>query len=255
MAGASAHAAALQVRAKALAIAGHLLEAAAQDLDIEGGTVHVRGTDRAVTLGEVARTVAGTAGYSLPPGITPGLEATEHVVIDDMAYANGTIVAEVEVDTGTGGVTIRRLVALHDCGRVVNPLLADGQILGGTAHGLGNALYEWMGYDADAQPVTTNLGEYLLVTATDMPQVELLRHESPSPLNALVVKGVGECGVIAVAPSVVSAIEDALSPFGVRIDHAPVTPMQVMTLIAAAEIGSAHVSTPVTAASRMPSSA
>ena len=232
MAGSSAHVAAVKVREKTLAIAAQLLEAAAQDLEIVGDHVRVKGVpDMKVGLAMVARAVAGTAGFSLPQGVAPGLEATEHVVIDDMAHANGTAVAEVEVDVETGRVDVLRFVAVHDCGRMVHPTLVDGQIAGGTAHGIGNALYEWMGYDADAQPVTTTFADYLLVTATEMPRVEIAHQESPSPLNPLGVKGVGECGVVPVTAAVASAVEDALSPFGVRIAQTPIFPAQIVKLI------------------------
>lgn len=232
IAGSSAHVAALKVREKALKIAGHILEASALDLEIEGDQIHVKGVPgMKVGLGTVARMVAGTAGFALPGGVTPGLEATEHVVIDDMTHANGTAVVEVEVDIETGAVDIRKFIAVHDCGRIINPMLVDGQILGGTAHGIGNALYEWMGYDDDAQPVTTNLGEYLLVTATEMPHIEIVHHESPTPLNPLGVKGIGECGVIPVTAAIMSAIEDALTPFGVHIAQSPLSPAQLLALI------------------------
>ncbi len=232
MAGSSAHVAAVKVREKTLAIAAQLLEAAAQDLEIVGDHVRVKGVpDMKVGLAMVARAVAGTAGFSLPQGMAPGLEATEQIVIDDMAHANGTAVAEVEVDVETGRVDVLRFVAVHDCGRMVHPTLVDGQIAGGTAHGIGNALYEWMGYDADAQPVTTTFADYLLVTATEMPRVEIAHLESPSPLNPLGVKGVGECGVVPVTAAVASAVEDALSPFGVRIAQTPIFPAQIVKLI------------------------
>jgi len=232
MAGSSAHVAAVKVREKTLAIAAQLLEAAAQDLEIVGDHVRVKGVpDMKVGLAMVARAVAGTAGFSLPQGVAPGLEATEQMVIDDMAHANGTAVAEVEVDVETGRVDVLRFVAVHDCGRMVHPTLVDGQIAGGTAHGIGNALYEWMGYDADAQPVTTTFADYLLVTATEMPRVEIAHQESPSPLNPLGVKGVGECGVVPVTAAVASAVEDALSPFGVRIAQTPIFPAQIVKLI------------------------
>jgi carbon-monoxide dehydrogenase large subunit len=232
LAGSSAHLAAVAVRKKALKIASHLLEADESELEIEHDRVRVVSShDRSVTLGQLARSVAGTAGYALPPEVTPGLEATEHLVIDDMAHANGAAVVEVEVDIETGRVEIRRFVGLHDCGRIVNPMLVEGQILGGTAHGIGNALYEWMGYDENAQPVTTNYGEYLLVTATEMPHVENHYRESPSPLNPLGVKGVGECGVVPVTAAIASAVEDALTPFGVRITQTPIFPAQLVRLI------------------------
>ncbi len=232
LAGSSAHLAAIAVRDKALKIAAHLLSASASDLEFSGDGVRVRDRpDSCVTLGEIARSVAGTAGYSLPPGVTPGLEATEHLVIDDMAHANGTVVAEVEVDLETGAVKILKFTGLHDCGRIINPQLVEGQIVGGTAHGLGNALFEWMGYDENAQPVTTNFGEYLLMTATEMPHIDNFYRQSPSPLNPLGVKGVGECGVVPVAAAIVSAVEDALAPFGIFISHAPIFPAQLVALI------------------------
>ena len=113
-------------------------------------------------------------------------------------------------------------------------MLVEGQILGGTAHGLGNALFEWMGYDENAQPVTTNYGEYLLMTATEMPHIDNFYRETPSPLNPLGVKGVGECGVVPVTAAIASAIEDALSPFGVIIAHAPIFPARLAAMIAQA---------------------
>jgi carbon-monoxide dehydrogenase large subunit len=167
--------------------------------------------------------------------MAPGLEATEHVVIDPMAYANGTAAVEVEVDVETGGVRIEKFVLVHDCGRIIHPLIVDGQLVGGVAHGIGNALFEWMGYDDNAQPVTATLADYLLVTATEMPHIELAHHESPTPLNPLGVKGVGECGVIPVAPAVISAVEDALTPFGVRIGRTPVSPADIVSMISTGE--------------------
>ncbi|MEE9195425.1 MAG: molybdopterin cofactor-binding domain-containing protein, partial [Alphaproteobacteria bacterium] len=175
--------------------------------------------------------MAGTPGYSLPGGMGPGLEATEHVILDSKAFASGTAVAEVEVDIETGGVVILNYVLAHDCGRIINPMLVDGQAIGGTAHGIGNALYEWMGYDENGQPLTTNLADYLLVTATEMPRIDLIHHCSPSPLNPLGVKGVGECGVVPAPGAIISAVEDALAPFGVHIDRAPISPPEIVALI------------------------
>jgi carbon-monoxide dehydrogenase large subunit len=234
MAGNSAHLAAVKVRAKALAIAAHLLEAAEEDLEIVGDKVRVTGApDLNVGLAQVARAVAGIPGYSLPPGIAPGLEASEQMVGDAMAYTNGCAVAEVEVDPETGHVAILRFVIAHDCGRAINPMIVEGQVLGGVAHGVGNALFEWMGFDDAAQPVTTTLGEYLLVTATEMPPVELLHLESPSPLNPLGVKGVGESGTIPTPAAIVSAIENALAPFAVTIGQAPIRPHEIVALVRA----------------------
>ena len=231
-AGSSAHLAARKVRQKAIKVAALLLKASEQDLEIVGGEVSVKGASgMKIGLGRIAHTVAGTPGYALPGEIEPGMEATEYFVVDDMAYANGSAVAEVEVDIETGAVRILRYVLAHDCGRILHPKIVDGQILGGAAHGIGNALYEMMRFDGDGQPLTTNLGEYLLVTATEMPPVEIIHVESPSPLNPLGVKGVGECGVVPAPAAILSAVEDALAPFGVRVTRAPLFPAEIVALI------------------------
>ncbi|MEE8140642.1 MAG: molybdopterin cofactor-binding domain-containing protein, partial [Alphaproteobacteria bacterium] len=235
-AGTSAHVAAGKVREKAFQIAAHVLDSPVEDLQFDGAEIHVK--DRPgrianvkVSLGDLAHAMAGTPGYTLPGGMGPGLEATEHVILDSKAFASGTAVAEVEVDIETGGVVILNYVLAHDCGRIINPMLVDGQAIGGTAHGIGNALYEWMGYDENGQPLTTNLADYLLVTATEMPRIDLIHHCSPSPLNPLGVKGVGECGVVPAPGAIISAVEDALAPFGVHIDRAPISPPEIVALI------------------------
>jgi carbon-monoxide dehydrogenase large subunit len=232
LAGTSAHTASLKVRNKLIRVASHLLEAAEQDLELDGRSVHVKGVkEMKVDFAKVASAVAGTAGYSLPGGVEPGLEATDSVVIDPMTYANGSAVTEVEVDVETGAVRIVKLVFVHDCGRILHPMIVDGQLIGGIAHGIGNALFEWMRYDDDGQPLTGTLADYLLVTATEMPPVELAHHESPTPLNPLGIKGVGECGVIPIAPAVISAVEDALSPFGARITRTPIMPSDIVAAL------------------------
>ena len=231
VAGTSAHVAAVKVREKALKVASQLLEASQEDLEIIDGDVVVRGTDMRISLGDVANAVAGTPGYALPEGTEPGLEATENVVLDNLAFANGTNVIEVEVDPDTGGVKILKFILAHDSGVIINPMMADGQIFGSAAHGIGNSLFEWMGYDDDANPVTTNFGEYLLVTATEMPHVQVIHHESPSPLNPLGVKGVGECGVVPTPAAVISAVENALQPFGAKFSKAPVSPSEIIGMI------------------------
>jgi carbon-monoxide dehydrogenase large subunit len=155
-------------------------------------------------------------------------------VTEDLVFANGSQAVEVEVDIETGQVRIDRHVVVHDSGVIVNPMIVDGQIVGGVAHGIGNALYEWMRYDDSAQPLTTTLADYLLVSAPELPTIETAHMESPSPLNPLGVKGVGECGVVAAPAAVVDAIEDALAPFGVRIAETPVTPSYLRALVAEA---------------------
>ena len=236
IAGASAHAAARSVRNKALRLAGRLLEVAERDLDINGPNVFVKEMpDRKLTFAELARAAAGLPGFKLPVAdMGPGLEATESVVIDDMVYTNGTAVAEVEVDIDTGRVTVLRFLMVHDCGRMIDPVLVEGQVVGGIAHGIGNALFEWMGFDENAQPVTTTFADYLLVTADNMPEVRLRHLESHSPFNKLGVKGVGESGCIPTPAAIVAAIEDALEPFDVKLNQAPLTPAVLWELIRSA---------------------
>jgi carbon-monoxide dehydrogenase large subunit len=232
-AGSSVRIAAQAVAAKARKLASHMLEAAEEDLEITGGEVRVVGAPQLnVKLGELARVLKGAPGYGFPPGIDPGLEASSTFRVDQLAYSNACHVVEVEVDSETGGVKILRYIAMQDCGRRVNPLIVEGQVHGGIAHGVGNAVLEWMGYDAAGQPVTTTFADYLLPTATDVPNFETLYKESPSPHNPLGVKGVGEVGVIPAAAAMISAIEDALSPFNVRIAQMPVTPHRLVELIA-----------------------
>ena len=145
--------------------------------------------DLSVALGLLAETVAGTPGVTFPDGVAPGLSAEENTVLDDMPFANGTAVAEIEIDRETGHATVAGLVVAHDCGRIVNPTIVEGQIVGGAAHAVGNALYEWMGFDADAQPLTATLADYLLPGSLDVPRIATVHMESPSPLNPIGVKG------------------------------------------------------------------
>ncbi|MGA9010454.1 MAG: molybdopterin cofactor-binding domain-containing protein, partial [Xanthobacteraceae bacterium] len=224
MAGSSAHVAAVKVREKVLKIASHLLEANEADLDITGDQVHVKGADLKISMARIAKEMIGSPGFLLPGNMSPGVEASEAVIINAMTYANGCTVAEVEVDPETAEVKILRIVFVHDAGKIINPNMVDGQLMGALAHGVGNGLYEWMGFGGDGQPLTTNLADYLLVTSTEMPPMEIAHRESPTPLNPLGVKGVGESGVIPLPAAIASAVEDALSPFGVRIAQVPIKP-------------------------------
>jgi carbon-monoxide dehydrogenase large subunit len=231
-AGTSVHVAAQAVAAKARKLASHVLEAAEDDLEIADGEVRVVGAPQlSVKLGELARILKGAPGYGFPPGLDPGLEASAMVRLDALAYSNACHVAEVEVDIETGAVAILRYAAIQDCGRRVNPMIVEGQIHGGIVHGIGNATFEWMGYDASGQPVTTTFADYLLPTATEVPKIETLYKETPSPRNPLGVKGVGELGVIPAVAALISAIEDALSPFNVHIAQAPIMPHELVALI------------------------
>jgi carbon-monoxide dehydrogenase large subunit len=201
-------------------------------LELANGWVHVKGVRQmGRSFGEIATALAGTPGYALPGGMAPGLAAGVDYQPAGLTYCNGTHVAEAEVDPGTCAVRITRYVVVHDCGRLINPMMVDGQVIGGVVHGIGSALYEWMGYDADGQPQTGTYADYLLPTADVLPRIEIHHMESPSPLNPLGIKGAGESGTIAALAVVASAVEDALRPFGVRIGALPITPARLFGLM------------------------
>ena len=220
------------VRKKAIKVASHMLEAAEEDLDIEDGRVVVRGVpDMSLPLSDIARAVQGMPGFSLPGGVEPGLESTQYFSPPQSAYCNGTAVAVVEVDVDTGAVDILDYAMAHDSGRLINPFLVDGQVQGACAHGIGNTLYEWMLYDDNANPLSTNFAEYLLPAATEIPKIDIVHIESPTPMNPLGVKGAGEGGTIPALAAIVGAVEDALAPFGVHIAETPITPSRIVELI------------------------
>ena len=230
-AGSSVHQSAEAVRTKVLKLAAHLLEAAEDDLELVDGNVRVKGADVSVTLKQVAEMAAGAPGYSMPKGVEPGLEAEVNFMPPALTYSNGVQAVEVEVDIDTGAVTFRNYVVVSDCGNLINPMIVDGQIAGGVVHGIGNALYEWMGYDENGQPLTTNFGEYLMPTATELIHIDMLYETSPSPLNPLGVKGVGETGTIPAAAAIVSAVENALEPFGAQLSDYPLKPARLVEIV------------------------
>ena len=232
MAGSSVHLAARAVADKAKALAGMLLQMQPGELELADGFVRVRNApDRGIALAELARVLRGGPGYAFPPGFEPGLEASAAFRSDLLAYANACHVAEVEVDAETGAVRIARYFALHDSGNQINPMIVEGQTKGAIAHGIGNALFEFMGYDGEGQPTTTSFADYLLPSATEVPKLDTFYRHTPSPLNPLGVKGAGEAGVMPAAPAIISAIEDALAPFGVRIAEVPLLPHRLLALI------------------------
>jgi carbon-monoxide dehydrogenase large subunit len=230
-AGSAVHMAAVAVREKAAQVAAHLLEASPQDLELKDGHIEVAGTDRRISLQAVAEAVSGVPGYAMPGRFEPGLESMQNFLPNALTYGLGCHAVEVEVDIGTCGVRILRYVVVNDSGRMINPLIVEGQIVGGVAHAIGNSLLEWMGYDEQAQPLTTSFADYLLPGATEVPNIETKLVEYPSPLNPLGVKGVGESGCVPAAGAIVSAIENALSPYGVQINEYPVTPTRLFALL------------------------
>jgi carbon-monoxide dehydrogenase large subunit len=223
-AGSSVHLAARAVAGKAKRLASHALQVAEDRLELVDGRVRVIGGNASMGLGEVAKALRGAPGYAFPADMEPGLASSQYWRTDALAYANACHVVEVEVDVALCDVRILRYVALHDSGRLVNPMIVEGQIIGGIVHGIGNALFELMGYDEAGQPLTTTLAEYLLPTAPELPRIETIYRQTPSPINPLGAKGVGEAGTIPAAAAVISAIEDALRPFGIRLSQTPVTP-------------------------------
>ncbi|MGY9014309.1 MAG: molybdopterin cofactor-binding domain-containing protein, partial [Rhodospirillales bacterium] len=217
-------------------LAAQILETEAGDLEIEDGIVRDTGNRNInISLGDLALKLAPMTGGPIPEGFKPSLEATSYETSKDLPTASGSNVCEVDVDVGTGEVRILRYSVAHDCGRKINPMIVEGQIIGGVIHGIGNALFEQMLYDERGQPLTTNYGEYLMPLGSEMPRVDIVHQETPSPLNPLGLKGAGEGGTIPAAAAVVSAIENALEPFGIEIDYYPVTPQRLCELLDEAE--------------------
>ncbi|HKO71423.1 MAG TPA: xanthine dehydrogenase family protein molybdopterin-binding subunit [Bradyrhizobium sp.] len=243
-AGSSVHLAAKSVAAKAKRLASHIMETAEDTLELTDGHVRVRGGNRSLSLAELAGILRGAPGYGFPSDIEPGLSASMHWRTDALAYANACHVAEVEVDVDCCAVRILRYVAFNDSGRMINPTIVEGQVVGGIVHGIGNALYELMNYDDNAQPLSTTFADYLLPSLSEVPSIECLYEETDSPMNPLGVKGVGEAGTIPAAAAILSAVEDALSPFGIRISRTPMRPKTLFEVIAAAR--SKHSSRPQT---------
>jgi carbon-monoxide dehydrogenase large subunit len=243
-----------KVRQKALQVAAGLLEASPDDLEVANGTVRVRGAaGPGLTLGALAtvanpiryaygqeaaeaalRLVKPRAGAVLGPDEEPGLEARGYYAPPQATFASGCHAAIVEVDPATGQLTILRYVVHHDCGRMVNPTIVEGQIRGGVAQGIGGAFYERIVYDAKGQPLTTTFMDFLIPTATEIPSIEIVHTETPSPLNPLGIKGVGEAGAIPGPALIAEAVDDALAPFGVRVRAMPLGPDRLRELIAAA---------------------
>jgi carbon-monoxide dehydrogenase large subunit len=234
-AGSAVHMASVAVREKVLAVAAHLLEASPQDLEIKDGAVTIAGTDRRLTLQAIAETLAGVPGYALPGNFEPGLESLKNFIPGALTYGIGCHAVEVEVDVDTCAIRLLRYAVVNDSGRIINPMIVEGQLIGGVVHAIGNSLFEWMGYDDQAQPITTNFADYLLPTATEVPNIDVTFAEYPSTLNPLGVKGVGETGCVPAPGAIISAVEHVLAPFGVRIGEYPVTPTNLFNLLKGAQ--------------------
>ena len=228
--GSAVYLASLEVREQILGIASKMLEAAKSDLVLEDGGVTVRGAPaRGVALAEIAK--AAYAGKKLPEGQSPGLEATSRFKSQGTTFPFGSHVCVVEIDPDTGGVRFERYVCVDDCGRVINPLLVDGQIHGGIAQGAAQALLEYAAYDENGQLLTAALSEYAVPKAHQLPRVERGKSVTPTPRNPLGAKGIGEAATIGSTPCVVNAVVDALAHLGVRHLDMPLTPERVRSAI------------------------
>ena len=228
---------------KSKRIAAHMLEAAPEDIELTAGRFHVRGfPDRSKGLADIS--LAAYLAHSMPAGMEPGLEATSFFDPPNFTYPFGTHIAVVEVDTDTGQVRLLRYIAVDDVGNVINPMIVDGQLHGGIAQGVAQALWETAQYDDSGQLISGSLMSYGLPKAHQLPFFELDRTVTPSPVNPLGIKGVGEAGAIASPPAVVNAVMDALSPFGIAHIDMPLTAPKVWQAIQAARgNGSARAGT------------
>ncbi|MBZ0299319.1 MAG: molybdopterin-dependent oxidoreductase [Anaerolineae bacterium] len=219
-----------RIKDKAKLIGAHMLEAAPEDVVYEDGKVHVKGSpDQAKTIQEIAG--AAALAYDLPAGVEPFLDDTSYYDPPNCTYPFGTHICVVEIDPETGQIDIKRYIAVDDVGKVINPMIVDGQVHGGIAQGVGQALWESAVYDDNGQLVSGSLLDYALPRADLLPSFELDRTETPSPVNPMGVKGAGETGTIAATPAVVNAVVDALSPLGVTHIDMPLTPRKIWQII------------------------
>src|SRR5215470_5604140 len=236
LAGGAATLAARAVRERVLNAASHLLEAAAIDLIAEGGKISVIGTDRSVTFKDVARAVYSEMGR-LPPEVRGELAATKSYDPVFGTTTSATHIATVEIDPETFEIKVDRFAVAEDCGRLVNPLIVDGQVHGGVAQGIGAALYEEVIYDDQGQINTASLVDYLVPSACEIPPIQVVHLESESPTTLGGFRGMGEGGTIGSPAAIANAVNDALSPLGIEINELPITPERLFRLVKAARAG------------------
>jgi aerobic carbon-monoxide dehydrogenase large subunit len=236
--GMAVHKACTKVVAKAKKLAAHIFEAAEEDVVFDHGQFYVKGSpDKRKALGEIA---FASFGMNLPEGMEQSLEAVAYYDPSNFVFPFGTHIAVVEVDAETGHVDLKRYIAVDDCGNIINPMIVDGQIHGGIAQGIAQALYEEVIYDEESgQMKTGTLTDYLVPTANEFPNFELGRTITPSPTNELGVKGIGEAGTIASSAAIINAVCDALAPFGIKHVDMPASPDRVWKQIHEAR-GASH---------------
>ncbi|MEN8145574.1 MAG: xanthine dehydrogenase family protein molybdopterin-binding subunit [Gemmatimonadota bacterium] len=234
VAGNACHEAALAVRAKVLAHAAAALEVEADDIELAEGMARVKSRpETCISLGDLAVRANPLRG-AVEPGTEPGLEATAYFGPERGTTASGVHAMLIEVDPATAMLKILRFLVVHDCGTVINPMIVEGQVVGGVAHGIGNSFYEQLHFDKAGQLLNASFMDYLLPTATDVPNVEVDHVETPSPYNPLGIKGVGEAGAIPVGALFAQAIEDALGPASLEILEMPLSPNRLFELLSEA---------------------
>jgi carbon-monoxide dehydrogenase large subunit len=221
--------ASVELRKKVFSIAGHLLECASEDLELRDGQVFVKGIPNlSISLSAIAQAARPGWDHGRPPGVSAGLEVTEYYEPPTVTWAYAVHAAIVEIERDTGTPMIRQYVVVHDSGVLINPALAEGQILGGVCQGLGAALHEEVVYGEDGQIRIGSLMDYAIPTASDMPPIEVLHLESPSPLNELGVKGLGEGGAIAPPAVIANAVCDALRPLRFEVFSTPLRRFEIL---------------------------
>lgn len=227
--GTAIYQAAIRVREQARELASHLLEVDPDDLNFAAGRFSVKGVPKkGFTIQQIAQ--EAQVAKNLPRKLAPTLAAESQFEPSNFTFPFGTHICVVEVEPQTGRIEIRKYIAVDDCGKVINPLLVDGQIHGGIVQGMGQALFEEVVYDESGQLLTASLMNYALPRAADLPRLNLTRTETPTPVNPLGIKGIGEAGTIGSTPAVVNAVVDALAPFGVAHVDMPLTPQKIWSL-------------------------
>jgi CO/xanthine dehydrogenase Mo-binding subunit len=226
-----------KIKAKAKQIAAHLLEASVEDIEIEEGVYRIKGVPtRSVTLADIA---ALAYSGSLPKDIDAGLETTDFFRPEGTTFPFGTHIAVVEVLPDTGEVKFLRYVSVDDCGKIISPMLVTGQVHGGLAQGIGQALFEELQYDESGEIITGTLNDYVFPRAHHFPEFESYHTETPTDRNPLGAKGIGEAATIGATPSTVNAVIDALSHWGITHLNTPFTPQRVWTAIQEASVSAA----------------
>jgi carbon-monoxide dehydrogenase large subunit len=241
VAGSACHAAAVKVREKVIEVSARILNVNEGEIELHDGTARVRSQpERSITLGDLAMRANPLRG-AVAPGTEPGLECTAYFGPDRGSTASGVHAVVVEVDAETMMAKFLRYVVVHDCGKLINPMLVEGQVQGGVAQGIGNAWFEKLVYDDNGQLMNASFADYLLPTSLDVPEVSMAHRETPAPMNTLGLKGVGEAGCIPTGAAFAQALEDALSDYNIEVTEIPLSPNQLFEMLRHAPRRAANV--------------